>query len=114
MKKIIIIWAVISITLVGFLTYIGFAIKKQNEPYKKLEKDLEKTAIALIGEKPSILDDGNIIDMNTFVNNGYNINMTVGTDLCDGYVYVNKVLSIYQYVPYIKCQKYTTNGYKKS
>lgn len=114
MKKILIIWSIIAVVLVGALTFIGFMIKKENAPYKKLEEELEKSAIALVGEKPAILSDGNILDMNTFKNNGYNINMTVGSDLCDGYVFVNKVMGFYQYESFIKCKNYTTNGYKNS
>ena len=113
MKKVLIIWIPIAVVLVGALTYIGFSIKNQNAPYKKLEKELEKQAIALIGEKPAILSNGNKLEINDFINNGYSINMVVGKDTCDGYVIVTKTLSIYKYTPYIKCNNYTTNGYKK-
>ena len=112
MKKIMIVWAVVAIILVGVLTYIGFNIKDNNKPYKSLEKELERKASALIGEKPGLLNSLNKLTVEDFNNNGYPVEMTVNGDKCDGYVTLSKNISIYEYNAYIKCNNYTTNGYQ--
>ena len=113
MKKILIIWTIIAVILVGGLTYIGFNIKKQNKPYTDLEINLEKLAVSLVGEKPSIINETNKLTIEDFENNSYEINMNVGNDKCDGYVIVEKKLSFYKYSAYISCNNYVTNGYNK-
>jgi len=111
MKKILIVWVLVAVILVGGLTFLGFKIKEQNKPYRTLENKLEETAIGLIGEKPNILNSSNKITLEDFTNNGYEINMTVNGDKCDGYVVASKTMSFYKYTAYIKCSNYTTAGY---
>ena len=111
MKKIMIIWGVVAVILVAGLTTLGFKIKAQNKPYRDLEQELEKQAIALIGEKPSLAGIKKVT-LEDFANNNYEINMNVNNDKCDGYVMVEQSMSFYKYTAYIKCGKYTTHGYK--
>ncbi len=112
MKKILIIWAIVALIAVGALTYMGLNIKKQNAPYNELEKKLEEQVIALIGEKPSILGQSKKITLSDLSANNYNVDMNVNGDVCDGYVIVSQSMSFYKYSAYIKCNKYTTHGYK--
>lgn len=113
MKKILILWIFVAIFAFGGLTYLGFQIKKENEPYHQLEKDLEKKAVALAGEKPSYLQANARITIDDLNLNGYNVNKSVKGDTCDGYVLIEQSMSFYKYTSYIKCSKYTTAGYKK-
>ena len=112
MKKVMIIWAIVAVILVGGLTYVGFNIKNNDKPYKELEKALTKEAISLVGEKPSLVMTDNKITMDTFKANNISVNMGVSDDVCDGYVIVENVRGFYNYKPYIKCQKYQTKGYQ--
>ena len=114
MKKIMIIWGIITFALVGGLTVYGFTVKKENAPYQELEKTLRKKAEALVGENPSILNETKTITYDIFKENNYEINMIVNSDKCDGYVIVNKQMNAFKYEPYINCSKYHTNGYNKS
>ena len=111
MKKIMIVWAFIAVVLVGGLTYLGLNIKKQNEPYKNLEAQLEKQAIALVGEKPSLLKSNSKLTIEDLKNNGYEINSIINGDVCDGYVLISQNLNFYKYESYIKCPNYMTKGY---
>lgn len=114
MKKILGIWIIVAVILIAGLTFLGFHIKKQNEPYKKLEKELEKQAISLIGEKPSYLPGGGKLTLIDLSNNNYYVDMKVNNDVCsDGYIIVTKNMGLYNYKGYIKCNNYTTHGYKK-
>ncbi len=114
MKKVMWIWGIVVVILIGGLTFLGFHIKKQNEPYKKLEKELEKQAIALIGEKPNYLPGGGVLTLIDLSNNNYRVDMKVNNDICDdGYIVVTKNMGLYSYKGYIKCNNYTTHGYKK-
>ena len=114
MKKILVIMGFVVVVLVGGLTFLGFRIKNQNEPYKKLENELEKQAIALIGEKPNYLPNGGKLTLADLTNNNYEVNMNVNGDVCsDGYIIVSKNMGFLDYKGYIKCNNYTTHGYKK-
>ena len=113
MKKILIVWTFVAVFLISGLTFIGLNIKKQNAPYVKFEKELENAAMALIGEKPTYLNSSNKITIEDLKNNNYEINMYVNNDTCtDGYVIVQNNRGIYKYTGYIKCNKYTSHGYK--
>ena len=114
MKKMLVLWGIVAIFAVGGITYIGLNMKKENVPYYELEKELEKQAIALVGEKPTMAYNGNKITIDMFKENNYNINMLINSDVCDGYVVLEQNMGIYKYHPYIKCSKYTTSGYKNS
>lgn len=113
MKKRLVIWIVVAIILVGGLTVLGFLIKKKNSPYRALEKELEKQAIALVGEKPSYAQSISKLTVQDLENNNYKVEMKVNDDVCsDGYVVVTKNMGFLDYKGYIKCHNYTTHGYK--
>ena len=112
MKNILVKWSFMAIFLVLALTCMGLFIKKQNAPYIKLERELKDKASHLIGEYPALLKDDNKITLEEFDNYNYDINMEVNHDKCDGYIIVNKNMGILKYKSYIKCNKYTTHGYK--
>lgn len=112
MKKVLVLWILVAIFAFGGITYLGFVIKKENEPYHQLEKALEKQAIALTGSIPSFLAGGKKLTFEDLNKNGYTVNRTVNGDFCDGYVLIEQSMSFYKYIPYIKCSKYTTHGYK--
>jgi hypothetical protein len=113
MKKILIVWTLIAVILISGLTFVGFKIKEQNKPYRLLESELESKAEALIGEYPSLINNGNILEIDDFLNNNYEVDMTVNGDKCEGYVLIEKKLSIYSYKAYLKCNSYETTGYSK-
>ena len=114
MKKRLIIWSFFSIILVGGLTVLGFLVKKQNLPYKNLEEELEKQAMALVGEKPTYFQSTNKLSLQDLENNNYKIEMKVNDDKCvDGYIIIDRKMGILSYKAYITCSKYTTHGYKK-
>lgn len=114
MKKILIFWIIIAILLTIALTILGINIKKQNAPYKELEKTIRFKTESLIGQNPSFLNalkyKVTIDDLNK---NGYEVNSTVNNDACDGYVLIEEKMQVLKYKPYIKCKNYTTNGYQK-
>lgn len=113
MKKILIVWTFIAVFLISGLTYLGLNIKKQNAPYRKLEAELEKQAISLIGENPIYGQNRNKITLEDLKNNNYKIDMKVNNDICtDGYVLVEKNMGLYKYTGYIKCNNYTSHGFK--
>ncbi len=113
MKKILIVWSFVAVFLICGLTYIGLHIKKQNEPYQKLEKELEKQAMSLIGEKPIYGENNSKITIEDFKNNNYEIELKTKNDNClDGYVLIEKSMGFLKYTGYIKCKNYTTHGYK--
>ena len=51
MKKMIIIWIIIAITLSGSLLFIGYNVKKHNQEYLTLENDLVEAADVYIKTK---------------------------------------------------------------
>lgn len=114
MKKLLVVWIILAVIAVGGLTFLGFQITKQNEPYRKLEAELEKQANALVGAEPNLIYGGSKITIETLTEKGYPINQVVNDDYCYGYVIIEQNMNFYKYVPYIKCNKYKTVGYDKN
>ena len=111
MKKILIIWTVFAVLLVGTLTTVGFAIKKQNKEYRSLEEKIKFEAQRYYGVKPVELKAGAYISITELKNDGYEINNVINGDTCTGYVLITSQMSLIKYNPYLKCEKYTTKGY---
>ena len=112
MKKVLIVWIIIAVLLVGGLTIIGFKIKKQNKPYKDLEEKLQIAAEGYIGYYPNLLTSNEIrITNDELIDHDYSKKLNVNGQLCQGYVIVNKNMGMIEYDPYIKCKNYTTKGY---
>ena len=92
MKKILIIWTVFAVLLVGTLTTVGFAIKKQNKEYRSLEEKIKFEAQRYYGVKPVELKAGAYISITELKNNGYEINNVINGDTSNNFPNVtNKV-----------------------
>lgn len=114
MKKTSILLVIITILIVCTLTFIGLKLKKQNEPYSKLEETLKFNAESMIGANPSLIKElNNQITLSSLKENGYEVDLSVNNDTCDGYVIIEKQGQVLKYNPFIKCQKYETKGYTK-
>lgn len=119
MKKnnlLFVIWGVIVVILVALLTTMGFMLKGKNEDYEKIEKRLKEAASSYVDhnflypegdEKLKILSKD-------LIDNGFlkYEELKVNNDVCTGYVILSKDM-VYEYDVFIKCNNYTTKGYKK-
>ena len=99
MKKILIIWTVFAVLLVGTLTTLGFAIKKQNKEYRSLQEKIKFEAQSYYGVKPVELKDGAYISITELKNNGYEINNVINGDTCTRYVLTTSQMSLIKYDP---------------
>lgn len=115
MKKIYILWGFIIVLLLSVVTYLGFNIVNKNKEYKTLEDNMEQVVSKYLGqyinEYPS--SGSKRVNITDVINNGYEIDMNVNDDDCDGYVVVKKVSIAYEYDGYIKCNNYTTKDYSE-
>lgn len=119
MKKnnlLFIIWGVIVISLIALLTIMGFMIKDKNKNYEKTEKRLKEAASSYVDHN-FLYPDGDeklkILSKDLIENGFLKIEeLKVDKDICTGYVILSKDM-VYQYDVFIKCNNYTTKGYKK-
>ena len=85
----------------------------KDKEYKSLESSMENVVSKYLGqyieEYPKSGEKK--INITDVINKGYEINLSVNSDACDGYVVVKKVSFAYEYGGYIKCDKYITKGY---
>lgn len=112
MKKstvLMIIWGLVIVVLIAFLTTLGFLVGKRSMNYKKLE------------DKISLAVKESSIDLNLLTNNEMIINkediikqdilkeedFVLKNDVCDAYVKITYD-SKYNYKTYLKCKKYET------
>ena len=119
MKKsnaLFVVWGVIVIVLIGLLTTMGFILKDKNEKYEVVEKRLKEAASSYAdhnflypkdGEKLKILTK-DLIDSDFLKQD----ELKVDKDVCTGYIILQKDM-VYEYDVFIKCNNYTTKGYKK-
>ena len=114
-KMLFVIWGVIVVILVGLLGVMGFMLKGKNAKYEKVEKRLKAATSSYVDhnflypegdEKLKILSK-DLID-NEFLKAD---EMKVGKDICTGDVILKKDM-VYEYDVFIKCDNYTTKGYK--
>ena len=103
----------IVLLILGFVIYFGFNVINKNNDYKTLEDNMETLVSKYLGqyieEYPK--NGEKKLKITDVINQGYEINMKVNDDVCDGYVMVKKVSIAYEYDGYIKCGNYTTKGY---
>lgn len=112
MKKIIIIWTIISILLVTLLTIIGFKILEKKEVYLNFEKMLKSATKDYMTQNNEYLPTKEIIiKLDTLIENSLIEPIFVDNENCEGYVKVEKKYLSYEYFPYLKCKNYITNGY---
>jgi hypothetical protein len=114
MKKLLIMWVIIAVSLVGTLTVMGLAINKKNKPYTNLEDELVTSAESYMGqflnEMPST--STKVTSEEMIAKNVLN-ELKVNDEICKGYVVVSKKYVTYEYKPYLKCKNYVTKGYEK-
>lgn len=114
MKKMIIIWVIMALTLVGTLTYIGFKFEEQVKDYQILENDIIESAQIYIEINDIKLDYGESIKVKTskLIEEKCLKSTEVDEDECTGYVVIKKNLKELEYNAYIKCDNYTTIDYE--
>ena len=109
MKKLTVFMTIFIVFLVGVLLYIGYSIENSNKEYLALENDLVEIAKAyIIKGKLSVVSGSSIqIKTSEMIQDHYlNNNLEVNGDKCDGYVTIKRGIDNYEYIPYIKCDKY--------
>ena len=113
MKKIYIVWALIIVSLLGTTTFLGINILNKDKEYKNLEDNIEQVVSKYLGqyieEYPN--SGSKKILITDVINKGYEVDMNVNYDECEGYVVVRKVSFAYEYDGYIKCNNYITKGF---
>ncbi len=109
------IWGVIVVIILILLTILGFMIKGINIDYRELENKLQLSAEKYTSDKFLYPEEGEIIRVSKddLVKSGYLDNLEKDKDICDGYVEVLRD-DVVKYKAYIKCKKYTTDGYQKN
>ena len=115
MKKMIIIWVVIAVMLVGTLTFIGLQFQESVKFYRAYENDIVESAQIYMQVKDIDLDvkETKRIDINELITEKYLETNQVEEDTCAGYIIVEKTYTGYEYFPYIKCEDYTTTDYEE-
>ena len=116
MKKMIIIWVILAVGLVGTLTFIGLQFQEDIKEYRGYESDIKESAQIYMEINKPILDVGESlqIDTNKLIKENFLETKEVGEDICDGYVIITKKYDKLEYSSFIKCEDYTTDGYKNS
>ncbi len=112
MKKILIIWSLISVLLVGGLTYLGFNLQNKNKNYYKLEERLKTSAEDYYSQYPNELPaNKKAITVPRLIETSFLMEFKNQNEDCKGYVVIKKNLLSHDYKPYIKCSNYETKGY---
>ena len=109
-----ILWGVIVVGIFICLTILGFMLKKMDRDYKGLEDKIKESVIRYAEDKSISLENLNEIKVTKqeLIDNNLLDELTIKDDICDGYVII-KFQEGYTYEPFIKCRKYTTEGYYK-
>ncbi|HOB25582.1 MAG TPA: hypothetical protein PKG93_00320 [Bacilli bacterium] len=111
MKKMTILMAIFAFVSVGLLTAIGLDTKYSLKAYHTLENDLVESAQMYIETNKLTVMTGEStqVSVDTMLNDGLLSSNSVNGDNCNGYVVIKHDLNGYDYLPYIKCNKYETN-----
>lgn len=114
MKKVYIVWTLIIILLLSVITIMGLSIINKDKEYKNLEKDMERVVSKYLGQYIEEYPKNGVkkVNITDVINKGYELEVNVNDDVCDGYVLVKKVSIAYEYTSYIKCNNYITKGYE--
>ena len=118
MKKITILWMIITVILLSALLIVGINLNKQKKPYKDLENNIVEAMKMYYGQDTNLkklpqnkkTSKVTIGELEAF---GININNIINSDTCDGYGIVTGENVSYSYNAYIKCKNYTTKNYEK-
>lgn len=110
MKKMMIIWVVIAIGLVGTLTFIGLQFQESVKEYRTYESDIIESAQIYMEVTGMDLDvsESLKLDIDKLIEDKYLDSNEVGEDTCTGHVTVKKTFDGLEYIPYIKCKEYET------
>ena len=113
MKKKSVLIICLSVLLLVPCLFIGYNFFLKDKDYKNLEKNMENIVAKYLGqyieEYPTSGEKK--INITDVIASGYEIDMRVNEETCEGYVVVKKVSFAYEYDGYVKCDKYTTKGY---
>jgi len=115
MRQISIIWGVVLVLIVVFLTAVGFLYKHKAKDYKKLEEELVNYA-EKYGEVKFLYPEEKQtikITLDDLKDIGYLTELKKDDDVCDGYINLTYDGFVYQYKGFVKCPKYTTKGYEQ-
>lgn len=115
MKKMSILWFILSVLLIGSLTAIGVLYKQKSKKYKKLEEKLvEITKKYTSTDFNYPINSTNIIITYDELKEKKLINkLEVDNNKCNGYVEV-VFNNITKYKAYIDCNVYKTHNYNSS
>ncbi len=114
MKKLMIIWGIVAVILVGTLTFIGLKFNESIKDYKAFENDMLEAANFYIEKNNIALDVNESIklDLDMLVEKEFMNGNKVNDDECRGYVLVKRVLGDTKYKSFISCKNYTTVDYE--
>lgn len=112
MKKMMYIWITIIIILVLSLTIIGLNLNSKNKKYYDLEEKIEEATKVYLGQYPDEFPSDTLyMTSERLITTSFLDNLNLSDEKCKGYVVVKKVYMYYEYKPFIKCDKYTTNKF---
>ena len=113
MKSIYLVWGFVIILLLVTVSFMGTKIINKNKEYQQIEDNMEEVVGKYLGqnlnEYPT--NGSKKFNISYIINNGYEINLNVNEDKCNGYVIVTKENVGFNYKAYIKCNNYATKGY---
>ena len=112
MKKLLIIWIIISFILIGGLTFIGINLNSKNREYYDLESKIKEAAQNYYAQYPYELPaKESEITSERLLNTNFLSNLNYKNETCEGYVVIKKTYLSHKYIPYIKCLNYNTKNY---
>ena len=116
MKRLTIVWGIVMFIIFCSLTAFGFFYKAKTSVYKELEEKLKMAEQKYVNDYFLFPKGKDVLKTHKeeLIENGYLDNLNLEDEECDGYVTVTDTGTIFNYKAYIKCNTYTTNGYKKN
>ena len=114
MKKMVVIWIIMSVTLVGALTFVGLQFQEDIKPYRSFESDLIESAQIYVEVNDIKLSNSESLklDIEELITEKLLTSNEVNEDICEGHVIIKKNYKELEYFPYIKCEEYTTTDYE--
>ncbi len=113
-KVLFVIWGILVVVVVTLLTILGFMLKNINKEYREVEDILKEKAEKYTSDNFMYPEEGKtiIVTKEELIEKGYLEKLEKDKDTCEGYVVVS-TKKVVNYKAYIKCGKYTTDGYIK-
>lgn len=112
MKKIMIVWTIVLIIIVGGLTFLGFKMKEKNI-YDVLESSLVEQGKKYLGLYPGLYPSSGKtlrITNEELIEDGYDPKLEKD---CVGYLEVTASQVGYDYKGFINCPDYKTEGFEE-